>query len=242
MPRSKTLLLLLLAAAIACSAFPLGATEKFHSCAYADPYSAAEVQFLATHYRVLAMGNTNVPPATLKAYHPQLKVLVYKALVSEFPFYTDAYGNSEWDVVNSHEDWFIHDTATGIRLQSTDGYPWYYMSPRSGWASYLAQVLHGWQAKGYDGFFGDNAFWTYTNGVFITIKAEPAVTIGDGRTVRTANGNGLYGIEGVYTNSSGTGTNYYPGGGYNEDTITLGSSPGSAGTRVYLTYYANVYR
>ena len=242
MPRSKTPIVLLLAIATLCLALPASAKEKFHTCAYADPYTQAQVQFLASHYQILAMGERTVPPSALKAVNPAVKVLIYKALISEFPYYQDAQGKPEWDVVNPNESWFIHDTATGIRLQSTDGYPWYLMDPASDWQDYLGQVLAGWKAAGYDGFFGDNGLWQLFNMWFYTISAEPAVTIGNGRTVCAALGNGLYGVQGVYANSAGTGTNYYSGGSYREDTITLGASPGPAGTRVYLTYYANAYR
>ena len=227
--------------ALVCSALPLAAREKFHACAYAGTYTSAEKQFLATHYNLIALDNPT-RPGDYKAYNPSLKVLVYRALVCEFDWMTDFFGNSEWDMVNPHEDWFIHDPTTGKRLQSTDGYPWYLMDPGNpGWQAHLARILQDFKDAGCDGFFGDNGFWSLFNMWFVTIKAEPAVTIGDGRTVRTANGNGIYGVVGVYTNSSGTGTNYFSGGSYSEDTITLGAAPGPVGTRVYLTYYANAY-
>lgn len=234
MLQSKKLLFPLLALLLASTLSAVHATEKFHAAAYNTDYTTAQIQWLASHYDVLAIDG-NLSPAAFRAVNPDVVLLAYKALVCS------SLSDEDWATVNPNESWFVHDPATGLRLQSTDGYPWYLMDPgSSGWRQHFVEFVQKWKNAGFDGFFGDNGFYALINMWMLQIRAEPAVTIGDGRTVRTLNGKGVYGPIGVFTNTSGTGTNYW--GSSSEDTITLNSAPGPAGTRVYLFYYANAYR
>jgi hypothetical protein len=90
-------------------------------------------EFIADHFDMLnCPASYTADAASVKALNPNIKIIGYYDSIMMSTSYSD------WSVVSSHEDWFLHDTS-GHRVQPS-GYPTnYIMKPNTGWSSYFAQ-------------------------------------------------------------------------------------------------------
>lgn len=90
----------------------------------------------------------------LKALNTNLIVVFYKNIIGMSPEMED------WDIVNAHEDWFLHD-LNGNRLQVKGEYGWFLMDmTNEGWREHFASFLQTKLSSGFDGVFFDDC-WTH---------------------------------------------------------------------------------
>lgn len=91
----------------------------------------------------------------IKALNPAVKIIGYKDAIAMDPMMDD------WDEVNAHEDWFLHD-LNGNRLQLNVSNGWYCMDiSNQGWRQHYADYVKGKiDLYGFDGVFADDV-WTH---------------------------------------------------------------------------------
>ncbi len=124
------------------------------SIAYSNVLSnAANQEFIASHFDMLDCPKSqhdNV--ANVKALNRNITVIGYYDAIFEDKTWSD------WQYVNGHEDWFIHD-INGIRIERVTYPGQYLMNPNSGWSDYCAQqnqnFLHDYPQ--YNGIFADDS-------------------------------------------------------------------------------------
>jgi len=95
-------------------------------------YSANQ-EFIASHFDMLDCPTTYYNAVeNVKTLNPNIKVIGYYDAIFEDRTW------SEWQYVNNHEDWFVHD-INGNRIERVVYPGQYLMNPNSGWSNYLAQ-------------------------------------------------------------------------------------------------------
>lgn len=214
---------------------------KKHLVAYGS-YTDKEIRHIALHFDIVDVGDPHIAKK-IKSLNPAAITILYKDMIGMHPTYPD------WEKVNLHEDWFIHDNF-GHRLKN-DGWCWYLMDPASGWKDYVAnwirEKLVNYPAL--DGIFIDDCWpQLYTTKWHIDIANELALVSYDGTTVKTkypiwegparsAWCQKKVGVQGVYDNPKHKGKNYFAGGSYSGQTIVLGT-PLLPSIPVYIEYTA----
>ena len=115
----------------------------------------AKFDLVSTNFEVASL-------APVRSLNPSAVIIGYKDVLAEDPTMED------WNVVNSHEDWFYHD-LNGNRIQSTT-YGFYLMNISSaGWRQHYADyVTQKIALLGFDGVFADDAWSELWKGVFLT--------------------------------------------------------------------------
>jgi hypothetical protein len=120
---------------------------------------------------------------SIKAINPNIKIVGYKDLIGMTTGW-DAASAADWAIVNSHEDWFVHD-ANGNRLQGGAGFGpgSYLMDPSSpGWRQHYVSYVNNELASSpaYDGVFGDNCWDRIVNWVqaMFSTPIPPSVVAG----------------------------------------------------------------
>lgn len=156
------LVTLLLITFIVCGFFhsalfpPVGKkTVKKHVVIYSQISKSEETVHWLNRFDYIVTGFSNADYAKkIKAHNPRTKIFFYRDLIAMQPHYSD------WDIVNAHEDWFLHD-LNGNRLQHSE-YGWYLMDPTSPeWVEHYSNsvktILDQYVAL--DGVFADDC-WT----------------------------------------------------------------------------------
>lgn len=222
--------------------FPQNAREiKKHIVAYRS-YSAEEIQHIASHFDIIDVASPDIAEK-IKSLNPEAIAILYENLMGVHP------SNQDWEEVNNHEDWFIHDDF-GHRLKN-DGWCWYLMDPASGWKDYLSNLIRERLDRFpiLNGIFADDCWLQlYTTKWHIDIENEAGLVNNDGITVTTkysiwegpAHGTSCQkevGVQGVYDNLEHKGINYFESGSYSGQTIVLGTSL-PPGKPVYIEYGA----
>jgi hypothetical protein len=124
--------------------------------AYGSSFSDADTTFIANHFNILNVDFGTNGVANIKAKNPNIQIIGYKDLLAMHTTYSD------WSVVNSHEDWFIHD-ASGNRIKNPS-WGWYLMDVgNAGWRAHWISDLNSKLGTTYDGVFIDDV-WNALNG------------------------------------------------------------------------------
>jgi hypothetical protein len=100
---------------------------------------------------------------SIKNTNPNTIILGYKSLIAESTNYED------WSVVNSHEDWFVHD-ANGNRITSNQ-FGYYLMDVSSSgwrqyWVNYVNTKFNLPAGTYYNGVFIDDVYNALNNAVY----------------------------------------------------------------------------
>ena len=133
-----------------------------HIVAYVPRIPDEFAEFVASHFDIMVT-NFYLRVEKIKAKNPNVIILGYRNVMAMHPHYED------WEEVNSHEDWFLHD-VNGNRLVNKK-YGWYAMDVGSpGWREHYAKLV---KAKldanpAFDGLFADDVWeWNkYKNSDF----------------------------------------------------------------------------
>jgi hypothetical protein len=115
----------------------------------------AEAAFIASHFDLVILGfelPSNIQK--IRAANPTIKLIGYKS------FTTASAEESDWSMVNQHEDWFLHSTVTGERVRDPSVSQSRYRMDFSnaGWQNHIATWCANQLAKYpmVDGIFADN--------------------------------------------------------------------------------------
>ncbi|MFH1440921.1 MAG: putative glycoside hydrolase [Candidatus Omnitrophota bacterium] len=209
-----------------------------HIVAYGGSLSKEEnIQFIATHdFDIVDTGFFETEGVKkIKLLKPDLIAIGYRDAIAMHDTYDD------WNDVDTHEDWFIHDEF-GHRLID-DTWNWYLMDPGSeGWRNHYASYVKNQLDNNlmFDGVFADDVQMSLsTTRWHVDIKDELCVVKEDGVSVDvfylvwTDSKNKIN----VYTNPEHTGIDYYTGGSFEGNTIVLGT-PLPVVSLVYVSYSA----
>ncbi len=203
----------------------------------------SDVEFIASHFDLTVTGFWSgfaESVGKISALNPNITSVGYKSAI-DMPTYAD-----DWDDANTmHEDAFIKD-AYGRRLMH-DEYNTYLMDVgNAGWREHCSSYIKGKldSYPQFDGVFVDNAFSSFSGWLLTTwhvnISNEPSVVKADG-TVTMQNKIITWPYYQdptiVSINPDGSGVNYYTGGNYSGNNLTLGT-PLAPGTQVYVSYGA----
>jgi hypothetical protein len=123
------------------------------SIAYSNTMTSPTNQaFIANHFDMLDCPKTQYSAAAnVKQMNPDILIIgYYDAIFQDITW-------SDWQYVNSHEDWFIHD-VNGNRIERVTYPGQYLMDPSSGWADYCAQQNKQFLQNNphYNGIFADD--------------------------------------------------------------------------------------
>jgi hypothetical protein len=118
--------------------------------------------FAGAHFDYMALGSyqwENYPVSAIKGFKEAgMAPLGYQRLAQVEYSPTPEYCSSDWVEVNTHEDWFIHDSVTGGRIwnPSDDGFLMDIGNAdfRQHWITYVMNNLSTY--KGFTGIFIDN--------------------------------------------------------------------------------------
>jgi len=123
------------------------------SIAYGTTLSSTTNQeFIANHFDMVDCPKTRyAAAANVKALNPDITIIgYYDAIFQDVTW-------SDWQYVNTHEDWFVHD-INGNRIERVTYPGQYLMNPNSGWSDYCAQqnaqFLQNYPQ--YEGIFADD--------------------------------------------------------------------------------------
>ena len=122
-----------------------------------------EVNFIALHSDILNIqyGTGKSSLTRIKELNPYMIILMYMGVMGVNP----SSETFEWDVVNSHEDWFIHDKY-GNRLQNAK-YGWYCTDVgNQGWRNYFVQRAKQFmnEIPALDGIFAEDVWDSFIAG------------------------------------------------------------------------------
>jgi len=124
------------------------------SIAYSNSLgNSANQEFIASHFDMLDCPTTYpTAVANIKTLNSNIKILGYYDAIFEDNTWSD------WQYVNNHEDWFVHD-INGNRIERVTYPGQYLMNPNSGWSDYCAQQNQQFLQNHpqYDGIFVDDA-------------------------------------------------------------------------------------
>ena len=130
--------------------------------------SSTERAFAGTSFSVLNIYLDDSVSAlqSIKAVNPDVKILGYKSLIAEYSSFDD------WSVVNSHEDWFVHD-ASGNRIRSNQ-FGYYLMDVSSlgwkqHWVAYVNAKFNLPASVYYDGVFIDDVYNSLNSDVYSSV-------------------------------------------------------------------------
>ncbi len=122
------------------------------SITYSKIDTTANQEFIASHFDMLDIGKVqHAAVANIKALNPNITVLGYYDAIFQDKTWSD------WQYVNSHEDWFVHD-INGNRIERVTYPGQYLMNPNSGWSDYCAQQNQQFLQNypQYNGIFADD--------------------------------------------------------------------------------------
>jgi Hypothetical glycosyl hydrolase family 15/Dockerin type I domain len=115
--------------------------------------NTANQKFIANHFDMVDCPSTYATgAANVKALNPNITILgYYDAMFEDITW-------SDWQNVNSQEDWFVHD-INGNRIERVVYPGQYLMNPNSGWSNYFAQRCKTFLTTypQFDGVFLDDA-------------------------------------------------------------------------------------
>jgi hypothetical protein len=127
--------------------------------------SSTERSFAANSFSLLNIYLDDSASAlqSIKAVNPNVKILGYKSLIAEYSTFED------WSLVNSHEDWFIHD-AGGNRIKSNQ-FGFYLMDVSSlgwkqHWVAFVNEKFNLPAGVYYDGVFIDDVYNSLNSAVY----------------------------------------------------------------------------
>ena len=130
--------------------------------------TSSDVTYITSHFNMIDTDFGVSAVSSIKAKNPSVKVIGYKDLLAMQTSYSD------WAVVNSHEDWFIHDTS-GNRIRNSL-YGWYLMDVgNAGWRAHWVSDVNSRIGTLYDGVFIDdvwNALGGYVSGVSSSVLSN----------------------------------------------------------------------
>jgi Hypothetical glycosyl hydrolase family 15/Dockerin type I domain len=109
-------------------------------------------EFIANHFDVLDCPKTQyVGAANVKAMNPDITIIGYYDAIFQDQTWSD------WQYVNNHESWFVHD-INGNRIERVTYPGQFLMNPNSGWSDYCAQQNKQFLQSHpqYDGIFADD--------------------------------------------------------------------------------------
>jgi hypothetical protein len=124
---------------------------------YGDWLDTGEISFIASNFDLIVTefdGGYGIPRRTemqsLKAQNPNIKVFGYKLFCGSYTV------DEDWDEVNAHEDWFVHD-AHGNRLEDS-------------WRAYMTDIgSSGWRQHWMDYVNAELASVPQFDGVYADI-------------------------------------------------------------------------
>ena len=122
---------------------------------YYGSLTSTQISFIAAHFTLLDVGFGDISSCqAIKNANPKMKIIGYKNLMGVYP------SEDIWTVVNSHENWFVHD-ANGKRIMNTV-FDWYLMDVGSaGWRQYYVSYVNSQTNNTvYDGVFADDCWNT----------------------------------------------------------------------------------
>jgi hypothetical protein len=122
---------------------------------YFSSRSSADRAFAGNHFSLLDiyLDDTASALQEIKNANPNVKILGYTDLIGS------KVGWQNWDVVNAHEDWFVHD-ANGNRIQNNQ-WKYYLMDvSSSGWRQNWVDYVNSKFSinPNYDGVFVDDVY------------------------------------------------------------------------------------
>lgn len=197
----------------------------------------ANIQFISGHgFNIVDTGFSETEGISkLKLLKPDLIAIGYKDAIAVHDTYDD------WDEVDAHENWFIHDEF-GHRLRDNT-WDWYLMDPgNEGWRNYYANSLKNQLDSNtmFDGVFADDVQtllsttrWHADIKDELCVVKEDGVSVDVSYAVWTDSKNKIN----VCTNIEHTGIDYYAGGSFSSSTLSLGT-PLPAYSSVYISYSA----
>ena len=137
-------------------------TIRKHIAAYIVSLNDTTTDFIALNFDVVvtifAAAST---VGKIKALNPNITVFAYKDIMGMHPRYCE-----DWEEVNSHEDWFLHD-INGNRLINKE-WGWYAMDVgKLGWRSHYANFVKGkLDSSLFDGVFADDTWDQFCDDVW----------------------------------------------------------------------------
>lgn len=125
---------------------------KRHMVIYGG-FKDTDVYRIAKNIDILIVGKVSYfQLKQLKQVNPDLIILKYYHCIGIYK------GASEWNIVNQHEDWFVHDKSTDRRLtQKNRG--WYLLNiANDDWRKFVSNKIAGQTESLFDGIFIDG-YW-----------------------------------------------------------------------------------
>jgi hypothetical protein len=136
--------------------------------------STAQKKFAASHYAGTQKQTSNLIDS-IRVYNPNFIMLQYRLGVrdsgGQVPFIHNDTWSSDWTTVNSHEDWFVHDSQNNRVYQLYGGNIREYVmdisgtingNTSSGWKEYWSSAVQSDVAASHgDGVFADSSHLPY---------------------------------------------------------------------------------
>ncbi len=131
-------------------------------------WTSSDISYIASHFDLIDVDFGTSGVSSIKAQNPSIKIIGYKDLLAMQTSYSD------WATVNSHEDWFIHDTSGNRIINSL--YGWYLMDVgNAGWRAHWVSIVNSKIGTLYDGVFIDdvwNSLSGYVSGVSTSVTSN----------------------------------------------------------------------
>ena len=130
-----------------------------HVVAYVEDLTNETACFIASHFDVVIIGfDTALMIGVIKALNPDIIVLGYRDIMAICPDFDD------WEEVDSHEDWFLHDVHGNRLIHKKWG--WYAMDVgNTGWRNHYANYMKDkLEISLFDGVFADDVWDTFFAG------------------------------------------------------------------------------
>lgn len=129
---------------------------------FSDAFQDETVDYISSHFDLLIVDQTTNDPERLsmiKAKNPDIIILLYREIMTIHTY------DEDWEEVNAHEDWFVHD-INGNRLVN-EHWDWYAMDVgNTGWRTHYANFFINKldMIPQLDGIFADDVWdQLYTN-------------------------------------------------------------------------------